>query len=410
MKKLIPIILALLFLPSVCWAQGLTSINELKIDTQKKIYTCKLGIDNDDIEIGDGKSLALLKPQIKFNRWKKENYLTIKVPDTILSANIPQFDNTTKELKISNVDTEFYFKTYDDENFKFGLIFNKKPSTNTWSFQLEGWDEFDFLYQPELTQEEINHHCIRPDNVVGSYAVYHKTKKNHEIEKTNYATGKFCHIYRPKFIDANGDWVWADLDIKDGVYTITIAQTFLDKAKYPIKSNDQFGFSSVGGTSSADYSNDFWSVQWTNAPTGQITKAYIACKYTWRTGQKARVAMYANSSGSPGSLIANTDSGDMTITRLGDPTSDLATWTQANIASGFTMTSAATYWIAWGVSNTDAFVYYDWDVGISVKWKDAQTYSTFPPSSAPSGLSSSNAKWSVCYEYITTATRRMWIF
>src|SRR3990170_7564956 len=71
------------------------------------------------------------------------------------------------------------------------------------------------FYQPPLTEEfaqadcEIwtethvktkdGRECWRPENVVGSYAVYHISKRDGQ-----YKTGKLFHIYRPQLTDAVG--------------------------------------------------------------------------------------------------------------------------------------------------------------------------------------------------------------
>jgi len=37
-------------------------------------------------------------------------------------------------------------------------------------------------------------------------------------------------------------------DIENGIYSVEIPQEFLDKAVYPIKSNDDFGYASIGSS------------------------------------------------------------------------------------------------------------------------------------------------------------------
>jgi hypothetical protein len=102
--------------------------------------------------------------------------------------------------------------------------------------------------QPELTPEEIAEGTDRPENVVGSYAVYHKTKRDHVIGQTNYATGKAFHIYRPKVWDADGNEIWAELSYADGTLSVTVPQSFLDSAVYPVRVDPTFGYTSLGAT------------------------------------------------------------------------------------------------------------------------------------------------------------------
>ena len=122
-----------------------------------------------------------------------------------------------KKLKISHWDDEVNFdieyegvedvNIYDiTDGVEYEVLLQTKPNTNIFKYKLNK-KEVVWYYQPALTQEEIDEGCVRPDNVVGSYAVYHATKKNNE-----YTTGKVCHVYRPKAIDANGDEVWCDFN------------------------------------------------------------------------------------------------------------------------------------------------------------------------------------------------------
>lgn len=221
------------------------------------IYETKLGVDDDSVFIGYEKSNQL-EPKIKLTRWNGEESLSIKFNSF---NNTPMINGS--QITLSGADKIFYVKKYSKDVLKFGINFTKKPSSNTIIFQMDNWENFEFLYQPPLlnsisigngeikgidpSSTEFNY-VTRPDDVDGSYAVYHKTKANHIIGQTDYHTGKFCHIYRPKFIDSSGKKVWGNINIKDGIYTVTIPQDFIDKAKYPIISNDTIGYTSVGGT------------------------------------------------------------------------------------------------------------------------------------------------------------------
>ena len=84
----------------------------------------------------------------------------------------------------------------EDGGFEIEVYFPERPASNVFRFAIEGAEELDFFYQPELTPEELAQDAVRPENVVGSYAVYHKTEANHRVGDTNYATGKAFHIYR----------------------------------------------------------------------------------------------------------------------------------------------------------------------------------------------------------------------
>ena len=90
-----------------------------------------------------------------------------------------------------------------DENgrLKWDIEFATKPATNVFEWELLHTEGLEFCYQSPLTQAEIDKGTIRPDDVVGSYAVYCGQSGNYKDAdgKTvvNYAAGKLTHIFRP---------------------------------------------------------------------------------------------------------------------------------------------------------------------------------------------------------------------
>ena len=107
---------------------------------------------------------------------------------------------------------------FGDGGYKIDIVLNEKPNRNVFCYQIEGAENYDFLYQPPLTPEEISNGDIRPDHISGSYAVYHKTLKNHRVGAENYATGKVMHIPRPQVWELNNKastTEWADLSYTD---------------------------------------------------------------------------------------------------------------------------------------------------------------------------------------------------
>jgi hypothetical protein len=85
----------------------------------------------------------------------------------------------------------------EDGGFEIEIIFWEKPKSNVCAFPIEDAQDLNFFDQPKPSAEEIPEGTVRPESVIGSYAVYHKTKVNHRVGDTIYATGKACHIYRP---------------------------------------------------------------------------------------------------------------------------------------------------------------------------------------------------------------------
>ena len=357
MIKLLLIFLHL-FIVSDCLAAKLTK------EAEKQIYKTTLGVEADEVIIGDTINPSTFKPQITLTRWNKENSLTIKVLDGMSDSS--SLTSSIDELEIKDTKMGFYFKPDPDnpDNFKFGIILYEKPLVNSWSFQLVGWEEFDFFYQPSLANKNpdgstwedngLGGTANRPVDVAGSYAVYHKTKKDHITGQTNYETGKFCHIYRPKFIDANGNWTWADLNIDKENYTITIPQKFLDTAVCPIKANDTFGYTTIGASSdtNADIQILCYATS-TPASSGTLNSVSFHA-HIYSTGSpELNPALYSDVTGTPTTRLAYLNSGG---TVCG---ADYA-WVTTNLSYG-SITSGTQYWIGMksGVAGVNYEVHYD---------------------------------------------------
>jgi hypothetical protein len=93
--------------------------------------------------------------------------------------------------------------------------------------------ELEFCFQPhELTESEVEDGANeRPDNVKGSYAVYHASKANNK-----YRTGKAFHLYRPQITDSQGLQAWCEisLDLESGTMRAAIPNEFRGSAVLPV--------------------------------------------------------------------------------------------------------------------------------------------------------------------------------
>jgi hypothetical protein len=397
MKKLFLTFLILLFATN-CFAQ--TKIANITKDTGKQIYRCTLGEENDEVVIGDEllTGNVNLSPKVKFTKWNKENSLSIKIPDGLISNLRPTLNAQTKELVIKDSKIGFYFNRADDINFKFGLIFYEKPTTNTWSFQLEGWEEFDFFYQPPLAnvnpdgstweyRDEINQKglCKRPVNVSGSWAVYHKTKRDYIIGKTNYKTGKFCHIYNVVFIDADGKQIRIIPQIANGIYSITVPQGFLDDAKYPIRANDTYGITGVAGTSgNFEWGEIFFRPTGTISASGTVTKITMSWLLNDSgSSNNVRVALYSHDAVNdmPESLLVASASTE--ITTYYDALKDFT-------VADTSVTSGSYYWMAIYADDYDLKYYYDDGTGTG---RAGAINSTYPTMLASPGNTWNDGPW-----------------
>ena len=285
----------------------------LIFNAEKQIYATTLG--EDEVIIGNEKS-ASFEPHIQFTKWNKENSLSV-IPDTTL------FTSTTltlsaDKIEIGDAKTGFYFEPQEDGvNFKFGVTLYEiplNPSIVTidgkkyfkLDYQVENWEEYNWYYQPPLTNIEpdgsswegwIDHPVLghihkntQSAESNGSWCIYHKTKANNQ-----YKIGKMGVIYRPKFIDADGKWVWGLGLFDNGVFSELVSEDFVLSAKLPVKSNATYG--NTSNPTGAEASKDdryctVYNVAGTMPENGTITKLHIWLR--WELTDNIRINYYGN--------------------------------------------------------------------------------------------------------------------
>jgi hypothetical protein len=185
--------------------------------------------DRINVEIGDSKQPDFY-PQIKVMRFDNEVNLSIRLKH---NEKNPKHSNSGNSVKWEGKNVHARFTSLD-QGTSFEVILPKKPKSNKIEFTLNT-KGLDFFYQPPLTKKEIEQGYKRPDNVIGSYAVYISEKKTNYEGGKQYGSGKVGHLYRPMITDSSGKWVWGKLHIEKGIMTKTIPQKFLDNAVYPVK-------------------------------------------------------------------------------------------------------------------------------------------------------------------------------
>jgi hypothetical protein len=250
----------------------------LSFESVGKAYKFKTR-SNDDVLIGDPAD-SKFHPNVTLNRWGGECFLKFLFDDAKITGKITSLLEGNK-VKWSTPLFDFHF--YPDETkelggLEFEIILKQKPPTNVWSFQIQT-QSLVFYYQPPLTPQEAG--CIRPENVVGSYAVYHATRTNMHrnlADAQKYKTGKAFHIYRPKLTDALGKTAWADLNISDGTLTITLPQDFLDSAIYPVIVDPTFGYTTIGASSYDSYTDRILGSAFTISEDGTADSITVAIK------------------------------------------------------------------------------------------------------------------------------------
>lgn len=251
------------------------------------------------VEIGDKEATEFI-PKIKISRWDEVDFtITPNLEGVATKDKDLSFEGDKIKFKTPKIDYEFY----EGENeYKFIWHLKEKPTSNIVEFQIES-SGLDFFYQPPLNEEypeslncsptecdtdgddELD--SFRPENIVGSYAVYHNGNPINYVDGKLYRTGKFGHIKRIKLIDANGleDWGYLNIsepieiigDIEIRIYSVEIPEEFHSNAIYPIKSNDTFGYDPESHGASSQYYN----------PTSQVV-----VKFTGAVGEGISMSAY----------------------------------------------------------------------------------------------------------------------
>lgn len=423
-------------------------LKNTKVATDKYAFTSKEG---DIIEIGRS-SLSSSHLYLKLNKWGGEASLKVSIPYTaqsrpLLAGNKLLYSNakqlasrdslwhkivstlfpfaTADQPTQPRVDVAFYPKQPEqyieadnngnrhtirqNENggVEFDTILYDKPVSNVIRYPIET-KGLKFFYQPPLTEEitkeqkeqgytatdtaiynkdgkEISY---RPENVVGSYAVYHESKAGDysKIGGKNYRAGKAFHIYRPKIIDANGKWIWGELNIDEqsGTLTITIDQNWLDNAVYPVKVDPTFGYETVGAT--GDYyegGNIILGSVFTISENGKANSitAYLAYGYN-----NSKCALYLHDDSS---LVGGTQE----LTSIDNEPPDWTTWSFEG--KGPSLNSNTDYVIViW--NDDDISLYYDSGDTDKGRYQN-QTYGVWPDLAT---FTHNNNKYSIYCTYV----------
>jgi len=370
------------------------------------------------VEVGEGKQIfqqrvfggetqEVFTPSLKISRWDEVNFELN--PEPIIGS-IPleskklnfigkriEYITPKKELHFYNIKPNEKLR---EGGYEFEVILKEKPSTNKLEFTINT-KGLKFYYQPPMTEEKLeegqtadethiydkdgNVIAERPENVVGSYAVYHESKAGDysKMGGKNYRAGKAFHIYRPKVIDSNGNWTWGKLNIdeKKGILTIEIEQNFLDKAVYPVKVDPTFGYDTVGGS---DYS---------------IYQDHIVGSYfTGADGSATSISSYGrNTNEYKQGLYKRSDNSFVGGTEEGNTVYDPA-WRTTNFSPSVNITSQDYYIVFWKNYYTGEYygesIYYDSATGLG--GDDSENYGNWPDPWSPT---SQDRKYSIYCTY-----------
>jgi hypothetical protein len=320
--------------------------------------------------------------------WKDQE--GIKVEYDLGSPTITERFNDKRNREVITETVDF-----GDGGFKVDILLNEKPDTNIFCYNIKGVENYDFFYQASLTPEEIAQGSYRPPEIEGSYAVYHKSLKNHKIGQENYATGKVMHIPRPQVWELNNEEAtkqWADLSFNEKTQQlcVTVDQKYLDNANYPVRVDPTFGYVTVGGTQTSVGGIKKYSNIATTTNSGTIQSI---TQYTYINSGTAAIgsAIYGTTAGSPSTLLS-TQTSTTTINTTQQ-------WVTTPIS--YTFASGEKIWLASWRTNT---------AGAEVLFSDSLTGAShtltsgtaFAWDSPVSGTSVENIIYSMYARYTTT--------
>jgi hypothetical protein len=325
--------------------------------------------------------------------WKGEQGIKVKVDlgEPTISERLA--DKRKKEVITETVD-------FGDGGFKVDILLNEKPDTNIFCYQIEGAENYDFFYQPPLTEQEIVEGAERPEDIAGSYAVYHKTLKDHQLGKENYATGKVMHIPRPQVWELNNEQAtkeWAELSYtEEKGLCVTARQEFLDKAKYPVRIDPTFGYTTAGASSDYSTGDSIWGKLATSIENGTITSI----------SYYGSIGATAGNQNTKGGLYLASD--DTILSPLGDVvniSSQTKAWATSTVSTTLSIT-AQDYWIAVVANGGGPFganYAVSYDVGSAGTGFLRNSGVTYPTFNSPHGGTESTALYSIYATYTADA-------
>lgn len=264
----------------------------------------------------------------------EEYFDNLNRTDKIITAKseIKHDGDTVRLIEGSDID-EIY--TDDRGRVKWDVVFEKCPESFVLEWRRTCSDGLTAYYQDVLTEEEIREGAYRPDDVIGSYAIY-CDKAHNWIRPLNrkreipadwksqlsagadladvnihsyreYKKGKVGHKYRPFVIDANGKTAWCSLLIIRNIERVTLPENFMQSAAYPVRLDPTFGYETQGASSTSFY-NAYaprCSVYGTHtASSGDKITQYSIYAHTVSGGSSVDIAAYSIVSGDPNTRIA----------------------------------------------------------------------------------------------------------
>ncbi len=223
------------------------------------------------------------------------------------------------------------------------------------------------------------------NNSVSGYKIYRNGSQAGTSIATNYSdtglSGSTAYTYRVSAYDSAGN--------ESGQSTQAQATTPVAPAL--------IGHDTIGASTDSSNANFINTTRYTAPQTGSITSisVYVSSPISTSPNNQFQVAIYANNSGTPGSLIAQSQSGTLTGN----------TWNTLPVTA--TLQSGTDYWLAYNTNAANSSsnnTTYDTGSSGQTTWR-AQTFGTWPnPFGTPAG--SSNTQTSIYASYATSLVIR----
>lgn len=294
------------------------------------------------------------EPKVTLVKWNGEVAMAIRYQGMATTGNRPflsknvEWNDDTQTMQAEPLATT---TAMEDGAMEINIILKSKPASNQFNFSISAADNLDFFYQRPLWQEAglkaplpdcTDILCstdglatsTRPENVVGSYAVYYRNHANHIEGQTNYAAGKAYHIFRPLVTDAKGSTVWADLSYTNSILTVTVPQSFLDVAAYPVVIDPTIGYTTAGASTASDGGDGTWLTNSGSGAAGAVSSLSSFTKIGSAGSCTFLNAIYENSA-----THLNVD-----YTAETTETNTTGQWLTMSAVLKATLSSGTTYW------------------------------------------------------------------
>lgn len=315
------------------------------------------------------------RPELRFTKWDREADLSVRYNGFssvgIYSAERMAWIGATQTMRAYSLAQT---AGREEGGYELELILAAKPASNRFDFTLSGVENLDFFPQPALTAEEIALGAFRPDNVVDSLAVYHKTVRNYRIGAKNYATGKAFHMYRPEAVDAIGRRQWLTQIVSGTLWRIVCPQSFLDTAVYPVTIGPTLGYTSIGASVTSDATS-----------RGVVGHTPAASE----NGTVTNISVYGRSTSGACSYVMclydEADPGDRKDYSAAGSRSGAAAWITDTVVVGFSIVSGTKYYVGHyhNASAASGNMETNYDTGAASDGrKYSSAYSSPPPVSA----------------------------